>query len=510
MASAEENEKNRKELYARLDEMDVYNRTLGKLAFDQECCAPPDGLDQAGADMAVIDKALFGLTHDPRYVQLVTQLHQDSTGLTAVQKTMVDKHYEAIQKNAGLTPEFSYELSCAVNQAYGTWLKAKRDNSFAEYRDTLENLIRLKRQEMSLRAPALQKGTCYDTCLDDYEKGVDSAMLDSFFGQLKETIIPLVSRIQKSGKKIRTDFLSRPVPIPEQERFSRLLLDLEGLRASSLVFMTTEHPFTTNFGPKDVRVTTHFYENSFVSNIFTTLHEGGHALFMQNEPEELYRNHADNAMTDGMHECMSRFYVNIVGRSEAFASFILPKLRETCPGRFDDITEREFYEGINAVTPGTNRCDSDELTYCLHIIVRYELEKQFMNGEMSVDQIPAEWNRRYREYLGVEVPDDREGCLQDVHWTGMFGYFPSYALGNAYGAQILHAMKKDLDVEGQIHRGDLSGILAWLKKNAFSCASLLTPRDWLIRVTGEPLNPAYYLNYLTEKYTALYGLSPEN
>ena len=133
-----------------------------------------------------------------------------------------------------------------------------------------------------------------------------------------------------------------------------------------------------------------------------------------------------------------------------------------------------------------------------------------MDWEMSVDQILAELNRRYREYFGGEVPDDREGCLQDVHWTGMFGYFPSYALGNAYGAQILHAMKKDLDVEGQIHRGDLSGILAWLKKNAFSCASLLTPRDWLIRVTGEPLNPAYYLTYLTEKYTALYGLSPEN
>ncbi|MGI6106400.1 MAG: hypothetical protein ACOX8B_00450 [Lachnospiraceae bacterium] len=506
MASAEENRKKLKELYGLLDEIGVYQRTLEKLEFDQECCAPPDGLEQAGADMAVIDKALFQLEHSPRYTELVSGLHSDSTGLTDVQRTMVRKHWTAIRRNANLTPEFSYELSKAVSQAYGDWLKAKKDNSFAEYRDTLDRVIRLRREELKMSAPELRKSTCYDTCLNDHEEGMDTARLDAFFASLKNTIIPLTERIRRSPKRIRTDFLTRPVPVAEQEKFSRVLLDLEGLRSTSLVFMTTEHPFTTNFGPNDVRVTTHFYENNFVSNIFTTLHEGGHALFMQNEPEELYANHADNAMTDAMHECMSRFYENIVGRSAGFASFILPKLKEACPGRFDDVSEREFYEGINLVSPGTNRCDSDELTYCLHIIVRYELEKRFMNGGMTVDQIPEEWNRRYREYLGVDVPDDREGCLQDVHWTGMFGYFPSYALGNAYGAQILHAMKKDLDFDADVRRGDLSGILSWLKKKAFSCASLLNPDDWIVRVTGEPFTPSYYLDYLTEKYTDLYEL----
>ena len=208
--------------------------------------------------------------------------------------------------------------------------------------------------------------------------------------------------------------------------------------------MTTEHPFTTNFGPHDVRVTTHYYEENFISNIFTTLHEGGHALFMQNEPEEFYREYAADSMTNGMHECISRFYENLIGRSEAFIHFIYPKLQELSGGTFADVTERELYEAVNLASPGLIRCDADELTYCLHILVRYELEKAFMNGEITVDEIPALWNEKYKAYLGLDVPDDAQGCLQDVHWTMPIGYFPSYALGSAYGVQILRTMEKEL------------------------------------------------------------------
>ena len=325
-------------------------------------------------------------------------------------------------------------------------------------------------------------------------------------GTLSARIVPLVRRIQTEGKPIRMDFMSRPCPISQQEAFSKYLLELEGLDKEALVLMTTEHPFTTNFGPKDVRVTTHYYENNFVSNIFTTLHEGGHALFMQNEPEEFYREHAANSMTNGMHECISRFYENLIGRSEAFVHFIYPKLQELSGGTFADVSERQLYEAVNAAAPGLNRCDADELTYCLHIMIRNELEKAFMNGEITVDEIPALWNQKYQDYLGVTVPDDAQGCLQDVHWTMPAGYFPSYALGSAYGVQILRTMEKDFDVFTCAAKGDLLPIRDWLKAHVFSIASITTPDEWIRAITGESLNPDYFLTYLEEKFSALYEL----
>ena len=271
--------------------------------------------------------------------------------------------------------------------------------------------------------------------------------------------------------------------------------------------MTTEHPFTTNFGNHDVRVTTHYHEDSFISNVFTTLHEGGHALFMQLEPQELHDEHCANNMSNAMHETISRFYENLIGRSEAFIHYVTPKIRELSGGIFDDISERELYEAVNVARPSLIRTEADELSYCLHILIRYELEKAFINGEITVDEIPALWNAKYREYLGVDVPDDTRGCLQDVHWSGIaFGYFPSYALGNAYGAQILSTMKKDFDVDAAVAAGELYKVRDWLTEHVFSIASLTTPDEWIRAITGEGLNVNYYLDYLEDKFTRLYEL----
>ena len=365
----------------------------------------------------------------------------------------------------------------------------------------------LKEMFESQGVPGERELAGMDALLDDTEKGGSIAQLDAFFDALRARIVPLVRRIQAEGKPIRTDFMSRPCPISQQEAFSRYLLELEGLKQDALVLMTTEHPFTTNFGPKDVRVTTHYYENNFVSNIFTTLHEGGHALFMQNEPEEFYREHAADSMTNGMHECISRFYENLIGRSEAFVHFIYPKLQELSGGTFADVSERQLYEAVNAAAPGLNRCNADELTYCLHIMIRNELEKAFMNGEITVDEIPALWNQKYQDYLGVAVPDDAQGCLQDVHWTMPAGYFPSYALGSAYGVQILRTMEKDFDVFACAAKGDLLPIRDWLKSHVFSIASVTTPDEWIRAITGESLNPDYFLTYLEKKFSALYALT---
>ena len=427
------NQQKLKKLFARLDEIDAYGRSLGKLNFDMSCCAPEEGLELAGEDMALLGKQYFKLTHSKGYEKLLRELHEDGEGLTPVQKKAVEHLYKDYAREKNISPALAYEMDLA--------------------------------------------------CLDDFEEGGSIAQLDAFFAALKARIVPLLRRIVSEGKPIREDFMSRPVPIPAQEAMSRYLLELEGLRKSALVLMTTEHPFTTNFGRHDVRVTTHYHEDAFISNVFTTLHEGGHALFMQNEPQELHDNHCADNMTAAMHETISRFYENLIGR------------------------DRELFEAVNIARPSLIRTESDELSYCLHIMIRYELEKAFVNGEITVDEIPALWNAKYKEYLGIDVPDDTQGCLQDVHWSGIsYGYFPSYALGNAYGVQILRRMEKDFDVFAAVRAGELTKIRDWLSEHVFSIASLTTPDEWIRAITGEGLNVDYYLDYLEDKFTKLYEL----
>ncbi len=494
-----------KKLFARLDEIDAYIRSLGKLNFDMSCCSPEEGMAQAGEDMAMLGKQVHKLAHDKRFEKLLCDLHADGEGLTPVQKKAVEHLYERYSQTKNISAELAYEMDRANGKAYGDWLKAKKNSDFSQFRDSLAELIRYTRTAVELRDE--KKATVYDTCLDDIEKGGSIEQLDAFFAVLKARIVPLLRRIVAEGKPIRVDFMSRPVPIPAQEAMSRYLLELEGLRKSALVLMTTEHPFTTSFGRHDVRVTTHYHEDSFISNVFTTLHEGGHALFMQNEPQELHDNHCANNMSNAMHETISRFYENLIGRSEAFVDFVAPRIRELSGGIFDDVTDRELFEAVNVARPSLIRTEADELSYCLHIMIRYELEKAFINGEITVDEIPALWNAKYKDYLGVEVPDDARGCLQDVHWSSVsFGYFPSYALGNAYGAQILHRMKQDFDVDAAVRAGELFRVRDWLTEHVFSIASLTTPDEWIRAITGESLNVNYFLDYLEEKFTALYGL----
>ena len=368
------NQQKYKQLHKILDDAAVYARAIGKMDFDIQCCAPEEGLPQAGEDIAVLSQQYFKLTHSKKFERLVTELAADHEGLTPVQQKVVEHLSDDWEKIKNIDAKLNYEMSLASSRAYAKWLEAKKESDFSIFRDAFAALIGYTQKTIDLRDE--KKATYYDTCLDDFEKGGSIQQLDAFFGALKARIVPLLARIQKDGKPIRTDFMTRPCPIPQQEAFSKYLLELEGLRQKALVLMTTEHPFTTNFGQHDVRVTTHYYEENFISNIFTTLHEGGHALFMQNEPDEFYREHACDSMSSAMHECISRFYENLIGRSEAFIHFVYPKLREITGDTFADMTERELYEAVNVAQPGLIRCDADELTYCLHILVRYELRRR--------------------------------------------------------------------------------------------------------------------------------------
>ena len=269
----------------------------------------------------------------------------------------------------------------------------------------------------------------------------------------------------------------------------------------------TEHPFTTNFNNKDVRITTHYYENSLASSMYSVIHEGGHALYELNADDQYNATVLSGGVSMGIHESQSRFYENLIGRSRPFIHAIFPSIKSFFPEQLQDVDEEMFYRAVNKAQPSLIRTESDELTYSLHIMVRYEIEKQLISGALSVSDVPARWNELYREYLGVEVPNDRQGCLQDSHWSGgSIGYFPSYALGSAYGAQMLCCMQQELgDIYADVAKGDLSRITGWLEAHIHKYASFKKPGVLFADACGK-FDPKYYTDYLTKKFTALYQL----
>ena len=268
----------------------------------------------------------------------------------------------------------------------------------------------------------------------------------------------------------------------------------------------TEHPFTTSFTKKDTRITTHYYESDVASSLYSVIHEGGHALYDMNSDDSLFGSSLEGGVSMGIHESQSRFYENIIGRSLPFCEVLLPILRGTFPGRFDKACAEDIYRAVNRSQPSLIRTEADELTYSLHIMIRYELEKMMFDGVITAHDLPHEWNRLYKEYLGIDVPDDKHGVLQDSHWAGAaIGYFPSYALGSAYGAQYLREMKKDLDVDAAVRSGKLTQINAWLRERIWKHGCMLDPSDLFESVCGS-FDPNCYADYLEEKFTRIYGL----
>ena len=301
--------------------------------------------------------------------------------------------------------------------------------------------------------------------------------------------------------------MHRSYPVEIQRVFSDYLMEVLGLDRSHCGIAETEHPYTTNFNNKDVRITTHYYENDLASSMYSVIHEGGHALYELGADDRYNYTALSGGVSMGIHESQSRFYENIIGRSRAFIKYIFPKVKELFPEQLADVDEELFYRAVNKAQPSLIRTEADELSYCNHVMVRYEIEKQLIAGTLPVSKVPEEWNRLYKEFLGIDVPNDRMGCLQDSHWSGgSIGYFPSYALGSAYGAQMLHVMEKELgDIYADVEKGDLSKVTGWLKENIHAHASFKKPGDLFAAVCGE-FDVNHYMEYLTGKFTELYNL----
>ncbi|MGL4969872.1 MAG: carboxypeptidase M32, partial [Fusobacteriaceae bacterium] len=345
----------------------------------------------------------------------------------------------------------------------------------------------------------------YNIILSDYEKGMDIEKLDFFFQTLKVEIVPLLKKIKEKNLDY-SKFLAGSVPVENQKIISKFIGQYLGFDFNRGVLAESAHPFTLTVNMDDVRLTTRYIENLPLSSIFSTIHEAGHGIYEQGIDPFLKDTTLADGTSMGIHESQSRFYENIVGRSQSFWETLFPKLQIEYT-YLKNISFQDFYRGINSVQPSLIRVEADELTYSLHIMVRYEIEKGIFRGEYEIENLPQIWREKMEEYLGIAPDNDSDGVLQDVHWScGLIGYFPSYALGNAYSLQILHAMKKELDIDNLLKKGDLEKIKEWLQKKIHIHGKCKTPEEIMLEVTGESLNPKYYTDYLKEKYTRIYNI----
>ncbi len=489
---------------AYLDKINALECMTSLAYYDFETDMPEGAREAWGKKLAIAQSEAFAMQTGETMGNFLRALTGHEAALDEVNAAIVRNVRRDYEKYKRIPPAFMREMAEARSVAQIAWEKAKRGSDFAAFAPHLQKNIAYAKQYARLIRP---DGDPYDTLLDEYEQGMTTEALDRFFTSLRERIVPLLKRIAASPKKIDKSFLAREVPIGTQKEISALMMRAVGYDESRGQIRETEHPFSVSFGKYDARITTHYHARAFTASLFSVLHECGHAMYEQNKADRIADTVLDRGASMATHESQSRFYENIVGRSRAFIGHHFVAMQGLLGPSFSDVTEEAFFEAVNAVEPSLIRVEADELTYSLHIMVRYEMERLFMAKDIDVMDLPALWNEKMREYLGVDVPDDARGILQDVHWChASIGYFPSYALGSAYAAQLLRAMRRDVDVDAELAKGNVAALTAWLTERLQQYGAMVEPGELLARATGEAFNPAYYAEYLEGKFTRLYGL----
>lgn len=485
-----------------IKEKKLLDSTLAILHWDIETEAPKGGQELLSQMIGNISLKAYEISTSEELNEIVEFLKNMKNELNEIDKKEIENYSEEMEKLSKIPPMEYKAYTELTAKAQGVWEKAKNENNFSIFKEYLEKIFNYNIKFGKYRNPNKNP---YDVILDDYEKGMDRKKLDEFFKDLRENIVPLLKSIQE--KKIdNSKYIDGEVSKCSQVLISRFLGEYLGFDFNRGIISESEHPFTLTVNMDDVRITTKYIKELPVSAIFSTIHECGHGIYEQGIDEKLkYTLLADGASM-GIHESQSRFYENILGRSKSFWEPIYEKLQEKYT-YLKDITLDEFYLGINDVKASLIRVEADELTYSLHIMVRYEIEKGIFEGKYKIGDLPEIWNEKMREYLGVVPENDREGVLQDVHWAcGLIGYFPSYALGNVYSLQIYNKMKKDLNIEKILKEGKLHLIKEWLGEYIHKYGKLKNPEEILKEITGEGLNSKYYIEYLKEKYSKIYNL----
>lgn len=494
------------ELETYLEQAMAYQTALVLFEWDDETLAPAGAGAYTARVQGTLSAAYQQVMTNPKVKELIT-ICDGQSDLSEVQRAIVREAKEEVEQLECIPPEEYRAYKELAAEATRIWSAAKKNQDFDSFAPTLEKIIAYQKKFAGYRAKDGQK--LYDVMLDTFEKGFSMEKLDEFFASLKEELVPLLHQVMESPVRIDDSFLTGDYPEEKQRELAEFMAQYIGFDFEKGVLAVSEHPFTTNLHNHDVRITTH-YRDRMDSSLFSVIHESGHGVYEMGIDDELTQTLVGQGASMGMHESQSRFFENIIGRNEAFWVPLYGKLKEMFPEQLKGIGREMFVRAVNKVQPGLIRTEADELTYSLHVLVRYELEKQLIEENLDVRELPKLWADKYEEYLGIRPEDVSEGVLQDIHWSqGSFGYFPSYALGSAFGAQMYAFMKREMNFEELLEAGKLDVIREYLREHIHRFGKVKTSRQLLKDMTGEDFNPKYYVEYLKEKYGKLYELNPQ-
>ncbi|MFV8829947.1 carboxypeptidase M32 [Alkalihalobacterium sp. APHAB7] len=482
--------------------MENFSEARSLMFWDLRTGAPRKGVEQRSEVIGTLSTEIFNMSTSDQMKEYIEALSESEVVSEITRKTVEEckKNYDRNKK----IPEKEFkEYVILESKSEAVWEQAKAKSDFAMFQPYLEKIVETKKRFLDYWG---YEGHKYNTLLDDYEPGITVDILDEVFGNLRKELVPLVQAVKDSSQQPKTDFLFEHFPKEKQRQLSLEILNNLGYDFESGRLDETVHPFAISLNPNDVRVTTKYDEKDFRTAIFGTIHECGHAVYEQNISRDLIGTPLCDGTSMGIHESQSLFFENMIGRHPSFWKVNYPLLQKHSNGQFDNVSLEDFYRAINVAGPSLIRIEADEMTYALHVIVRYEIEKGLFSDEIEVKDLPQIWNDKMEEYLGVRPTNDAEGVLQDVHWSGgAFGYFPSYALGYIYSAQMKAAMDKDLPNYGELlAENNIQPIKEWLTNNVHQYGKMKKPVEILKDITGEGINSSYLVNYLRKKYGEIY------
>jgi len=472
--------------------------------WDSETEAPLECFSNRSKQIGILNELAYNLKTSKETISIINILYKNRHKLNQQLNHEICEFKRDLltMKKIPINEYIAYQELLAYS--FNIWLKAKKENNFLFFLPTLEKIVNYNKQFIKYQETKSLKG--YDVLLNRYVNGFKIKDYDKLFLELKETLVPFIYEVSKQKLPYNDNFLNFQYSKEKQKQFINYLHSVLQFDTSRGLTKESEHPFTISFGPSDVRYSNHFYEDNLCSGIFAALHELGHALYEQQVSLDLEDTLSWGGGSMALHESQSLFYEQMIGRSKAFWNQHFPVLKSIFKKEFKGVTIKDFYHHINTVKPSLIRIEADELTYPIHIMIRYDIEKALFANQITVKDLPIIWKEKIKEYLNIDVPSDKEGILQDMHWAGgMFGYFPTYALGAAYAAQIFNTMNKEFNVYSSLKNKNTEEINYWLKINLHQYGSTKDPKSLFKHVAKENFNPKYYVKYLKNKYTKIYN-----
>ena len=482
--------------------LSAYYTMMATVYFDKDTVAPKKGNKKRNEALALMSGEVYSIQTDKDYLKAVEELKEEDLGFEDNREIYLRN--KSLQDVIKFTKQETMAYTETLMRSMDSWMKAREHKDYKYFEKDLLKLIATIKDRLNKRNDKVDP---YDLLLDDFQEGMNREKYDVFFKKIKEELIPLIKEVSARQEMVDDSFLHKYYPAEKQAQFSKILLKYLHFDPSWGYLGITEHPYTTSICEDDVRITTRYMENDLAASLFSIIHEAGHAYYDHQVDKKYQGTMIHEAISMGVHESQSRFNENYIGKRKSFWVKLYPELVKIFPENLRDVSLDDFIRAINKSCPSFIRTEADELTYPIHILIRYEIEKGIFDGSIDLKDLPKIWNQKYKEYLGLDVRNDYEGILQDIHWSqASFGYFPTYALGSAIGAQLIDAMEKELNIDEILEKGKYPLIQKWLKEKIQKYGALYTYDDLLKIATGKRFSPDHYIKYLKKKYKKLYKI----